>query len=91
MVRFLFALFNFRVYYLDENPDSEYKASCEHLTLGDAVYFVGAFGELFEDIFFFVVQPFLQIFLVPDYVPEQFRILTAFLEVPLAWADVAVL
>ena len=70
MVRFLFALFDFRIHHLDDDPGAERKPSHERLPLRDAVHLVGAFGELFEDLFFLVVHPLLQVFFVPDNVTE---------------------
>ena len=84
------ALFDFRIHHLDDDPGSQRKSSNERLPLGDAVHLVGALGKLLEDLLFLIVQPLLQILLVPYNVSEQFGILATFLKVPLAWADVSV-
>ena len=88
-MRSLFSLFFCR-HHLDDDLGAERKPSHERLPLRDAVHLVGAFGELLEDFLFLVVQPFLQILLVPYNVPEQLRILAPFLEIPFAGGDVAV-
>ena len=58
-VMLLILLFNFRIHNFDDDPGSERKASCERLPLCDALHLVSAFGELFEDLFAFIIQSFL--------------------------------
>ena len=90
MVRFLFALFDFRCHHLNDDPGTQCETSHECLPLRHAVHFAHALSELFEDLLSLIVQPLLQILLVPDNVTEQLGLLTASLKVHLAWADVAV-
>lgn len=71
-------------FYVNDDPGAERETSHKRLTFGDSIHLICALGELLEDLFFLIVQPFLQVLFVSGYVPKQLRVCTAFLEVPLA-------
>lgn len=75
MVRFLFALFDFRIHHFNDDPGTEHESSRERLPLCDAVHLVGAFRELFEDFFLFIIQlrtPLREITLTGE-IEQRFR------------------
>ena len=59
LVRFLFALFDFRIHHFNDDPGADGESSNERLPLRDAVHLVGAFGEFLEDLFLLFIQPLL--------------------------------
>jgi len=66
------------------------EAADEHFAVGVAVHFAGCIGVLFEDFFFFVVQPGQKIVLMADHQCQQFLARAVLFDVQLAGIDVAV-
>ena len=76
--------------YLRHDFYAQREAADEDFAVGVAVHFAGCIGVLFEDFFFFVVQPGQKIVLMSDHQCQQFLAGAVLFDVYLAGVDVAV-